>query len=133
MSSAELESVSDAAAVPRSGLPLLRIKPDIYRRTSERALFDTKGSFKNVRALVVWGDMSVSLCVWAAKRIAERAEAAKTEGRLGRQVEIVKMEGANHFVSFYINSSEQLVLTAFRRKIHWDEPEYTVQFLAAHL
>ncbi|PSR71718.1 hypothetical protein PHLCEN_2v12422 [Hermanssonia centrifuga] len=112
---AELQSIADFGVMTRSGIPLMGIKPDVYRRVADRALFDTRGLFSNVNTLVIWCDMSPSMCIWSARRIAERAEEGVTAGgKLPRNITIVKMKGANHFVP-------------------WDEPEYMVQFLAKNI
>ncbi len=106
LTTAELQSIADFGVMTRSGIPLMGIKPDVYRRVADRALFDTRGLFINVNTLVIWCDMSPSMCIWSARRIAERAEEGVTVGgKLPRNTTIVKMKGANHFVS-------QLLLSA---------------------
>ncbi len=99
MSVEELQSMTHPEALERSGGPLMELEPAVYWRVTERALFETDGVFASVDAVAIWCNMSVAPCVWAARRIAERAEAAKTEGKRGRKVDTVKIDGANHFVS----------------------------------
>ncbi|THG95362.1 hypothetical protein EW026_g6276 [Hermanssonia centrifuga] len=111
MSVEELQSMTHPEVLERSGGPLMELEPAVYWRVTERALFETDGVFASVDAVAIWCNMSVAPCVWAARRIAERAEAAKTEGKRGRKVDTVKIDGANHFP-------------------HWDEPERLVRLLA---
>lgn len=69
-----------------------------YRRNLHRAVFDTKGTWAHVKVLMLWADRSVVYCLWAAKQLSDRLnEPAEEEQR--RNVRIVKLEDANHFVS----------------------------------
>ncbi|PSS32232.1 hypothetical protein PHLCEN_2v2001 [Hermanssonia centrifuga] len=66
----------------------------LWRVTGESL---TEGVSAGVDAVAIWCNMFIAPCVWTARRIAERAEAAKTKGKHGRKVGTVKMDGANHF------------------------------------
>ncbi|KAF7797956.1 hypothetical protein EIP86_009163 [Pleurotus ostreatoroseus] len=114
MSPAELASVTHFTALA-SNLALRQIDESVYAANLRRALFDTNAVCPRAKALVLWCDMSIGDCVWAAKGIADllAAESANAGSKTKREVEFVKLEGCNHFV-------------------HWDDPEKLVRVLVEH-
>ena len=68
---------------------------------AERALFDSDGSFYNMKILLLWGDMTISLCSFAAAYAKKRCNDAVAKGtwRFAQEAKFVKIEGGNHFVS----------------------------------
>ena len=67
---------------------------------TRHAFFDTKGTWKDVKALLVWGEMGPWTVAVAAKELTAMLEAPQIEGQQRRDVKIVCLKEANHFVSF---------------------------------
>lgn len=97
MSAEEFESVTHPAAL-RSYLQLGQLTKEKLAENFQKAVFDTGGLWPDVDILCLWCDMSVSVCVSAARYIRDRY---RNEGSspTARKVNIVKVPGANHFVS----------------------------------
>lgn len=100
MSAEEIESTTDPSVWQRSARYLRYIPRELYWNNTQRALFDTRGDLDNVKGLILWCDMSPSLAVWGAKNLHDRMTAAEREGTRVRQLDMIKLSGANHFVSF---------------------------------
>lgn len=100
MSAPELASTTHFGALA-SNLALRQIDPAIYARNLRRALVDTGDVWQNVKALVVWCDMSVVDCIWGAKACADLVAEKHGVGHIQRAIEFIKIEGANHFVSLH--------------------------------
>ncbi|KAI0700599.1 alpha/beta-hydrolase [Cytidiella melzeri] len=113
MTAEELEAVSYPSAALRIGHPG-HISLDVYGSNARRALLDTNGAWRNVRALVLWADMSCAYCPWGAKVLSDQLKRPVRAGEIRRDVSIMKLENANHF-------------------LHYDDPERFVQFLAARI
>lgn len=96
MSPSELASCTHFGALA-SNVALRQVDPQVYMQNMRRALTDTRGVLGNVKAVVIWCDMSVVDCVWAAKAVADVMDETEL-GRIRRTVEFVKLESANHFV-----------------------------------
>ncbi|KIP07103.1 hypothetical protein PHLGIDRAFT_35631 [Phlebiopsis gigantea 11061_1 CR5-6] len=97
MSSAELESAKDRAALLRSSLPLLRSNSENFRLNFEKALFDTDGVLPSVNVVVAWCDETMGDAVFAAKIIHDRLKAEQPAGKVRRNIEMYRLEGMNHF------------------------------------
>lgn len=99
----ELAGVTCLSAAIRCPTPMFQEGMDeAYRSNLRHALFDTNGAWKQVRAVLLWPDMTVVYCFWAAKLITDELREAEkeTDGtKVRRDVAVVKLEGANHFVS----------------------------------
>ncbi len=109
MSTTELKECTDFGALERSNLSLRFAMPEVYHKNFKRALFDTQGVWPNVKAVVIWGEMSVPDCVWSAKVVRDMLAAQPEEGstEVRREIHIQNLEGADHFVSI-INTSAPL-------------------------
>jgi hypothetical protein len=70
----------------------------VLGRHTRRALFDTKGACKNIKVVVLWPDMSPWPCVYSAKILSEMQEEPHVEGEQRREMSIIRVEDANHFV-----------------------------------
>ncbi len=107
----------DFDVLERSSGFLTRINPAVYLRNFQRAhWFDDsmppeEKVWPGLKVLVLWCDMDVGDCIWAASRFHERLmnpDYARIEGKR-RNIEMVKFEDGNHFVGLpilaYENSS----------------------------
>ncbi len=101
MTRQELESVVCPEVALRVGHPG-HITLSVYGTHARRSLFDTKGLWPRVKAIVLWADMSCAYCPWGAKVLSEQLKEPRREGEVRRDVEIVRLENANHFVSLAI-------------------------------
>lgn len=126
MSSAELESAKDRAALLRSSLPLLRSNSENFRLNFEKALFDTDGVLPSVNVVVAWCDETMGDAVFAAKIIHDRLKAEQPAGKVRRDIEMYRLEGMNHFVSAqcpwdYLHKDDSL------SQPHCDFPEKVIE------
>ncbi|KAI0092160.1 Alpha/Beta hydrolase protein [Irpex rosettiformis] len=110
MTREELASVIYPEVALRVGHPG-HVTLSVYASNANHSFFDTDGKLPKVKAIVLWADMSCAYCPWGAKVLSDQLKEPPREGEVRRQVEIVKLESANHFM-------------------HWDEPERFVKFLA---
>ena len=99
MSKDELDGTMDHGVFARSSSILLRVVPEVLYANCLRALVDTEGVWRDVDVLLLWCDESMHDCLWASKFVAELARAPPAEGKQKRQIEVERLEGANHFVS----------------------------------
>lgn len=119
MSDEELAAVTCTDAAIRCPTPFLTSGiQESYRRNVCGALFDTKGMWNNTKALVLWADMSCMYCLWGAKLLWDMLNASElvTDGdEQRRDVQMVKLESANHFVSiFTLTCSSAIIDVCFR-------------------
>jgi len=108
MTSAELTEVADSGVVERSHMLMQNADRSVYDENMRRALFDAT-IWPRLRPVLVWCDMSPCDCVFASWYLQNLIAESWPSG--GRNVDVQRMEGANHFP-------------------HWDEPEVTLRFLA---
>ncbi|KAI0092162.1 hypothetical protein BDY19DRAFT_990898 [Irpex rosettiformis] len=104
----ELEGLTNRQVSDRIGLGL--VEWVVYAENVRRALLDTKGIWKNVKVVLGWGSMSFWSTAWGAKSVAELLEMPVPEGIQRRDVQIVRLDGANHMFIY-------------------DRPQQTVQFI----
>lgn len=99
MTQSELASITHFNALT-SNLALRQIDRSVYAANLRLALVDTGGAFPGVKVLVLWADMSIGDCVWAAKGIAGlvAADFGEEKSDVRREVQFVKLEESNHFV-----------------------------------
>lgn len=97
MSPEEFASVTHPAAL-RSYLQLGQLTKEKLAENFQKAVFDTGGLWPDVDVLCLWCDMSVDVCVSAARYIRDRCR-EEGSASTARKVSIVKVPGANHFVS----------------------------------
>lgn len=97
MSEEEVDTVAYPGVAARIGTPR-HINIDTYKPLCHRALFDTKGAWKSVDAILLWADMSNIFCPWTAKGISDMLEQPVEAGEQRRHVRIVRMPQANHLV-----------------------------------
>ncbi|KAL5531023.1 hypothetical protein ACEPAG_3899 [Sanghuangporus baumii] len=77
----------------------------LYRCTSTTSIDDVLDAWNNVKVRYIWCDHSPWEVPWGVWSMQAELEAAKTLGKpVIRQIEFVRVEGANHFA-------------------HWDQPE----------
>ena len=94
----EIESIVHAPVKYRIGPAL--VSWEVFMENTRHAFFDTKGTWKDVKALLVWGEMGPWTVAVAAKELTAMLEAPQIEGQQRRDVKIVCLKEANHFVSF---------------------------------
>lgn len=70
----------------------------VYAENFRRAVFDTQGRWKDVKLVAAWGSMSVWPIVWGAKCLTELLEMPIEEGAQRRDVQVLRIDGANHVV-----------------------------------
>ncbi|KAJ3553766.1 hypothetical protein NM688_g3443 [Phlebia brevispora] len=114
MSPDEFSYTADNDVFQRSGQYMRNIPPQVFYRNAQRALCDTEGILPTVDVIVIWCDMSPSVAAWAAKRLKERVDTARAEGKHTRAVRVINIKDANHFV-------------------HWEDPERMVKFFAQNI
>ncbi len=92
----EFADITDYEALGRVGPGMVDWM--VYAENVRRALLDTQGHWKNVKAVLTWGTMSFWPTAWGVKGIAELLEVPPDEGLQRRDIQIVRMEGGNHLV-----------------------------------
>jgi hypothetical protein len=98
MTRQELEAVIHPAAALRMGHPG-HISLSVYGRNARKSLMDTNGAWRNVKALVLWADMSCAYCPWGAKVFVDQLNEPAGKGEMRRDIKVVQLKNANHFVS----------------------------------
>ncbi len=87
----------------------------------------------NVEVRNVWCDRSVWEMPWSVWNLRAKLESEKEAGRALRDVTLLRLKGANHFVSpmACLQFACSLMLTRLAQ-VHWDEPERALAaFLAS--
>lgn len=130
MSPEVLESVTAPSVVERIGSPFDIIE-EVYAENLQYGLFDTKGTWSNLRVVAFWMDMSCAYCLWGAKALANQLDQPTMEGRQRRDVKHVKLEAANHFVS--LSHGVVRAMLMYSLQLHWDDPERFVDALAQYV
>jgi hypothetical protein len=98
---AELAELTCPEVYERVGVGL--VEWQVYAENIRRALLDTRGAWKNVKFIAAWGSMSVWSTAWGARGLLDLLEMPADEDAQRRQIEIVRVEDANHFVcAFFI-------------------------------
>ena len=100
----ELPAVADFTVMERTPDVTWGVLPEIYWENTHRALIDTQGVWPDMKALLMWCDMSTPDIVWAMKTVTDRTLGAQASGVPTRDVKVVKVEGGNHFVSLSVCS-----------------------------
>ena len=101
----ELERMTDFGVLERSHDSIRRIKSDIYAQNLKLALGVGKPEeelvLKKVKVVMVWCSMTMVDSIWAAKVVHEMMKQGEADAKqtVTRQVGLVKLDGANHFVS----------------------------------
>ncbi|CCL99552.1 uncharacterized protein FIBRA_01570 [Fibroporia radiculosa] len=123
MSPEELENVVDRRERPQTHVPLGFIDLTLHQDIARRALYDCCGEgsaspgasepiWPRVRVCVLLPSRDVGHVVWAVELLRRQYEEARKAGKIGRTVDVVRIDGANHFV-------------------HWEEPERFVKLVAS--
>ena len=110
MSLDEFASMTDVGALDRSSQFLIRVNQTIYRRNFERAhWFDSniplnERIWPNLKILVLWCNMDMVDCIWAISHFHRRwknhlDDINQPGWEKCRNIEFLKFEGGNHFVS----------------------------------
>lgn len=99
MTPEELEGMTTPSILPRI-LPYLLLPQPIHQENIKRAMFDTKGQWPNVKALVLWADMTCSYSPWGAKHFLSLLDQPVAPGESRREISFVKLADSGHFVSF---------------------------------
>ena len=94
----ELAACTNHNILESSFTSMRQVHPQVYSENTRRALLDTGEALTEVDALVVWGDMSMSDCLWSVRNLADRVRASEEKGCNMRKVTFTKIAGANHFV-----------------------------------
>ncbi|KAH9945638.1 hypothetical protein B0H21DRAFT_693977 [Amylocystis lapponica] len=105
----EITKCTDIPGGMRSHLRLLGMNPVVYSTNLHDALIDPK-AWPQLRTVLVWCDMSNCDTVFSATQMMRMLK--QSWPATGRKVEVLRMEGANHFP-------------------HWDSPESTLQCFAS--
>lgn len=105
MTKEQVAEITYPGVVARSPTPVTRTTLlDVYAPNMQRGLFDTRGTWPNVRVLVLWTDMGLTYCPWGARVLSDMLKEPAGEGEQRRDVNIVQLKDANHFVSTSILS-----------------------------
>ena len=96
----ELAETFEPGVIDRSGRILWCMGlVGVLKGYMRRALLDADAILPNVDVVALWCDQSVWLCVWSAQVLADTLKEEPVAGGRKRRTNIVKLEGANHFVS----------------------------------
>ncbi|KAI0340786.1 alpha/beta-hydrolase [Trametopsis cervina] len=87
---------------------------EVFAENLRLALFDTKGAWQNVKVIAAWGNMSMWSVPWAARKLADRLDEPAQPGEQRRDVQIVRLDNANHFFQH-------------------DHPEQMIRFIVEHI
>lgn len=106
MSSDEVKATTDFDVMERSTEAMRLIPRHVYRENVRRALWEPESdsgaqiTFPHLKVLVLWFSMTMGDCVWAVKLLTDRKyQEDQTHNSRRRDVDIICVEGANHFVS----------------------------------
>lgn len=110
LSAKEVEDITYPDVFLRSGRAVFTTNNRVWWDNAQHALCDIDGKFSHVKALLIWCDMSPAGCLVGTKNLVDRVKEASAEGKATRELTVLKMEGANHFVSCLISCRS--VLTA---------------------
>ena len=98
MSGDELNGVTAPSVVARIGTPF-DIADAVYAENFQYGLFDINGTWKKLKVVALWAEMSCVYCVWSARALSEILQSPAAEQHERRPIKQVKMDNANHFVS----------------------------------
>ncbi|KAI0092166.1 Alpha/Beta hydrolase protein [Irpex rosettiformis] len=105
----EIEGIVHAPVKYRIGPALVNWQ--VFMANTRRALLDTKGTWKDVKVLIAWGEMGPWTVALAAKELTETLQEPAVEGQQRREVKFLCLKDASHFLPY-------------------DDPERFVKFLA---
>ncbi|PCH39743.1 hypothetical protein WOLCODRAFT_116116 [Wolfiporia cocos MD-104 SS10] len=118
MSSETLAQISDDDVMERSQMFIQHADPSIYTENVRRVLFgisDSNGEttfpLSGVKIRVLWCDMSLGHCIFAAFKMKHLLSEHHKTGQPVRDVQFYRVEKVNHFA-------------------HWDDPERFTRLLA---
>lgn len=132
MTREEIETTAYPSIISRNPTPYTRTAIlGVYRPNAHRAMFDTKGAWPKVKVLLLWADMSILYCPWGAKVLSDALAEPAVEGMQRRDVEIMRLEEANHFVS--ADDLLKCMVMTWRFQFHWEHPEKMLGILAKHM
>lgn len=95
----ELAATFEPGVIDRSGLILKCTGlPEVLQANARRALCEAD-VLPGVDVVALWCDESVWLCVWGAKMLQDVLAEESVESERKRLAGLVRLEGANHFVS----------------------------------
>ena len=98
----ELAGLMEPEVLLRSLKCLNTLDFGVLSKFAASALFDCSpaSAFGNVDVVVLWGEMSIPMCLWTAGVMEDRFKEAETKGKHARKAKFVKIDGlANHLVS----------------------------------
>ena len=119
LSAAQVEAITTPDVLLRSARFLFTLNDKVCSQNVQRALCGVDGSFPNVQAVLMWCDMSCGPCPVGSKCMADKVQEARVEGRVTREVKVIKLERANHFVR------RIPLMTPYTHipQLHWHEPD----------
>ncbi|TFY59860.1 hypothetical protein EVJ58_g5515 [Rhodofomes roseus] len=129
LSSEQYADVVDPTVTARSHLLyIMVVDRSVYRDVMHDALWDSS-VWPGLRVPLIWCDMSVSETVFAAWHFSQQVKENWPRG--ARKIDIVRFEGANHFVSVHA------ILPGIARDLskcialqpHGDEPQRMLELL----
>ena len=88
---------------------------------------DARKKWDEVEVRIVWCEKSIWLSAWVWATTTAELDEAKASGKETRNINLVRVRGANHFVSKILFTGVTLGAHTHRRtKAHWDFPEKTL-------
>lgn len=112
LSKSEMGTLTSPEILPRVGVAMA-FNAEVYGESLRRALFDTKGHWSHLRIVALWPDMTIWPCSLSGKVMSDMLESPRSLGITGRSVEMVRINGVNHFVSKSILCSAAYVSSSF--------------------
>lgn len=106
LSNEQAAAMIEFSVLGRSGRLVSTTDPTVLSDIAESAMCGTAASgdaLKTVGIMVLWCDMTHSLGLFAVKHLENMLAAAVSQGKCIRKTEFVKVEEANHMVSFEIS------------------------------
>jgi hypothetical protein len=94
----EIDALVAPHILPRIGIAMM-FQPEVYADALDKAVFDTKGQWENLKVVGLWPDMTIWCCSLSGKVMSDMLAEPLTKDKVRRKVEMVRMNGASHVVS----------------------------------
>ncbi|KAI0089050.1 hypothetical protein BDY19DRAFT_122499 [Irpex rosettiformis] len=95
----ELDALTSPEILPRVGVAL-SFHREVYAECLRRALFDTKGRWRNLRVVALWPDMTIWPCSLGGRALADMISSPAGKDAVRRDMEMVRINGVNHFYHY---------------------------------
>jgi hypothetical protein len=94
----EIESLTSFNLLQRLSA-IATFSPEVYSTCFRDALFHTNGQWNHLGVVVMWSDMAAWVVMLANKTMTDMLAHPPAEGKVRREIEVVRLRDVNHFVS----------------------------------